>query len=74
MSRKGWLLFAVMCVVWGIPYLLIKVADKGVAVPVVVFARTALGALILLPLAVRSGQLGILRLRWHPIEDVNKAP
>jgi len=67
MSRKGWLLFAVMCVVWGIPYLLIKVADEGVAVPVVVFARTALGALILLPLAVRSGQLGILRRRWRPL-------
>jgi drug/metabolite transporter (DMT)-like permease len=56
-----------MCVVWGIPYLLIKVADEGVAVPVVVFARTALGALILLPLAVRSGQLGILRHRWRPL-------
>jgi len=67
MSRKGWLLFAVMCVVWGIPYLLIKVADKGVAVPVVVFTRTGLGALILLPLALRSGQLGILRRRWRPL-------
>ena len=48
MSRRGWFLFAIMCVVWGIPYLLIKVADEGVAVPVVVFARTAVGALILL--------------------------
>lgn len=67
MSRKGWLLFAIMCVVWGIPYLLIKVADEGVAVPVVVFARTALGALILLPLALRSGQLSVLRHRWRPI-------
>jgi drug/metabolite transporter (DMT)-like permease len=67
MSRKGWLLFAIMCVVWGIPYLLIKVADEGVAVPVVVFARTALGALILLPLALRSGQLGLLRRHWLPL-------
>jgi drug/metabolite transporter (DMT)-like permease len=63
-SRKGWILFAVMCVVWGIPYLLIKVAVGGVAVPVVVFARTALGALILLPLAIRSGQLETLRRHW----------
>ena len=67
MSRKGWLLFAIMCVVWGIPYLLIKVADEGVAVPVVVCARTALGALILLPVAVRSGQLGMLRRNWLPL-------
>jgi drug/metabolite transporter (DMT)-like permease len=66
-SRKGWVLFAIMCVVWGIPYLLIKVAVGEVAVPVVVFARTALGALILLPLALRSGQLGVLRRHWRPL-------
>jgi drug/metabolite transporter (DMT)-like permease len=67
MGRKGWLLFAIMCVVWGIPYLLIKVADEGVSVPVVVFSRTALGALILLPVALRSGQLGMLRRTWLPL-------
>jgi drug/metabolite transporter (DMT)-like permease len=67
MSRKGWLLFAIMGVVWGIPYLLIKVADEGVSVPVVVFSRTALGALILAPVAIRSGQLGMLRRNWRPL-------
>jgi drug/metabolite transporter (DMT)-like permease len=66
-SRKGWILFAVMCVAWGIPYLLIKVAVGGVAVPVVVFARTALAAVILLPLAVRSGHLSTLRRHWLPL-------
>ncbi len=66
-SRKGWVLFAIMCVVWGIPYLLIKVAVGEVAVPVVVFARTALGAAVLLPLALRSGQLGALRRQWRPL-------
>ncbi len=67
MTKKGWLLFAAMCVIWGIPYLLIKVADESVTVPVVVFARTALGALILLPATVRSGQLGALRGHWRPV-------
>jgi drug/metabolite transporter (DMT)-like permease len=66
-SRKGWVLFAVMCVVWGIPYLLIKVAVGEVSVPVVVFARTALGVVVLLPLALRSGQLGVLRRHWLPL-------
>jgi drug/metabolite transporter (DMT)-like permease len=56
-----------MCVVWGIPYLLIKVAVEGVSVPVVVFGRTALGAALLLPLALRSGQLAALRQRWRPL-------
>ncbi len=67
MSRKGWILFAVMCLVWGIPYLLIKVAVGGVAVPVVVFSRTALGAVVLLPAALRSGQLSTLRRHWRPL-------
>jgi drug/metabolite transporter (DMT)-like permease len=66
-SRKGWVLFAIMCVVWGIPYLLIKVAVGGVGVSVVVFARTALGAALLLPLALRSGQLAALRHSWRPL-------
>ncbi len=67
MSRRGWILFAIMCVVWGIPYLLIKVAVGSVSVPMVVFSRTALGALILLPLALRSGQLAALRPVWRPL-------
>ena len=71
-SRKGWVLFAVMCVVWGIPYLFIKVAVEEVSVPVVVFARTALGAVLLLPLALHSaskggGQLDTLRRHWRPL-------
>lgn len=66
-SRKGWILFAVMCVAWGVPYLFIKIADGGVAVSVVVFARTALGAVVLLPLAVRGGQLRVLARHWRPL-------
>ncbi len=66
MSRRGWALFAAMSVIWGIPYLLIKVADQGVSVPVLVLARVAIGALLLLPAALRRRQLGALRghLRW----------
>lgn len=67
MSRRGWILFSVMCVVWGIPYLLIKIADGGVSVPMIVFARTGLGALLLLPAALRSRGLGMLRARWRPL-------
>ncbi|PRC47283.1 EamA family transporter, partial [Mycobacterium sp. ITM-2017-0098] len=38
MSVRGWLLFAAMSAIWGIPYLLIKVAVEGLSVPVLVFA------------------------------------
>ena len=54
-----------MGVIWGIPYLLIKVADQGVAVPVLVLARVGIGALLLLPLAVRRRQLAALRGHWR---------
>ena len=66
MTRRGWLLFAAMGVIWGIPYLLIKVAVGGVSVPVLVCTRVALGSLLLLPAAVRGGHLRALRgdLRW----------
>jgi drug/metabolite transporter (DMT)-like permease len=67
MSRRGLVLFALMSVIWGIPYLMIKVAVEGVSVPVLVFARTAIGAAILLPLALRGGQLAVLRRHWRPL-------
>jgi drug/metabolite transporter (DMT)-like permease len=58
-------LFTAMSLIWGVPYLLIKVADGGVSVPVLVFARVAGGAAILLPLALRRHQLGMLRTHWR---------
>ena len=64
MSRRGWALFVAMSVIWGIPYLLIKVADGGVSVPVLVFTRVAVGALLLLPVALRGRELGALRGHW----------
>lgn len=64
MTRRGWVLFSLMSVLWGIPYLMIKVAVEGVSTPVLVFARTALGAAILLPLALRGGRMGSVRGHW----------
>jgi drug/metabolite transporter (DMT)-like permease len=65
-SRRGLILFTLMALIWGIPYLLIRVAVEEVSPSVVVFARTALGALILLPIVIARGDLrGVLRhWRW----------
>jgi drug/metabolite transporter (DMT)-like permease len=65
MSRKGWLLFLSMSLIWGIPYLLIKVAIRELSPPTLVFARTAPAALILLPFAWRGGQMRELLARWR---------
>lgn len=67
MSKRGVVLFALMGVLWGVPYLMIKVAVEGVSVPVLVFSRTALGALLLLPFALRGGRFAGLRRYWLPL-------
>lgn len=67
MGARGWLLFSAMSIIWGIPYLLIKVAVESVSVPVLVLARTAVGALVLLPLALsRAAWAPVLR-HWKPV-------
>jgi drug/metabolite transporter (DMT)-like permease len=65
MSRKGWALFIALCVIWGIPYLLIRIAVEELAPAALVFFRTAPAALLLLPLAMRRGSLAPLFARWR---------
>ena len=60
MSRRGWFLFILVGFLWGIPYLFIKIAvdpDNGFSPAIVVCLRTAIGAAILIPLAIKQKQL-----------------
>lgn len=57
MTRQAWVLFAAMSIIWGIPYLLIKVAVAELSPAAVAGSRTFLAALILLPLAAHQGAL-----------------
>jgi len=56
-----------MCVIWGIPYLLIRVAVREVTPATLVFLRTGLSALILLPLAVHRDELRPIFARWRGV-------
>src|SRR2546423_15096727 len=58
MSRRGLLLFAAMCVIWGIPYLFIRVAVGELTPATLVFLRTGVAALILMPFVLRRGGFG----------------
>jgi drug/metabolite transporter (DMT)-like permease len=60
-------LFLAMSIIWGIPYLMIKIAVEGVSVPVLVLARTAVGAAVLLPLAFSRPTLTIIRNHWKAL-------
>jgi drug/metabolite transporter (DMT)-like permease len=63
-SRRGLVLFAAMSVMWGMPYLLIKIAVGGMPVAVLVLARVVIGVAVLLPIALRRGQITALRRVW----------
>ena len=65
MSRRGWLLFLAMGLIWGIPYLLIKVAIAELTPATLVLFRTGLGAVILFPLAAARGELRPLVRHWR---------
>jgi drug/metabolite transporter (DMT)-like permease len=66
-TRRGWILFASMGVIWGVPYLFIKVAVEHMAPPVVVFGRTSIAIVPLLVVAVRSGAIRPALARWRPL-------
>ena len=65
MTRRGWLLFAAMAVIWGIPYLLIKIAVAELAPSTLVLLRTTVGGVILVPLALARGDVRPLLARWR---------
>jgi drug/metabolite transporter (DMT)-like permease len=64
MSRRGWILFLSLGFVWGLPYLLIKVAVEDLSPPVIIFLRVALSAALLLPIAWKQGYLSQLKGHW----------
>ena len=67
MSRRGWLLFVAMGVIWGVPYLLIKVAVGSLTPASLVLLRTALAAVLLMPIALAQGHIRPLLPRWRPL-------
>ncbi|MGY1686956.1 DMT family transporter [Geodermatophilus sp. SYSU D00867] len=67
MSRRGWALFLAMSVIWGVPYLLIKVAVEETSPVVVVFARCVIGAALLLPWTLARGQVRPALRHWRAL-------
>jgi drug/metabolite transporter (DMT)-like permease len=61
------LLFVAMSVIWGLPYLFIRIAVSDLSPVVLVFARTTIGALILLPIVIWRGELRGLFKSWVPL-------
>jgi len=67
LTSSGKFLFVALALIWGIPYLLIKVAMGELTPASLVFLRTALGAVLLLPFVLGRGNLRALVARWRPL-------
>jgi drug/metabolite transporter (DMT)-like permease len=67
MTTRGWVLFSALGLIWGMPYLLIRIAVADLDPLIVAFGRTVIGALILLPIALYTKALAPALRRWKPL-------
>src|SRR5260370_18279644 len=67
MTRRGVLLFAAMSLIWGIPYLFIRIAVGELTPATLVFLRTGVAALLLLPIAVSGGGMRVPFGKWRQL-------
>jgi drug/metabolite transporter (DMT)-like permease len=64
-TRRGLVLFALMSIIWGIPYLFIRIAVAEISPAMLVLARTAIASAILLPIALARVDLRPILARWR---------
>jgi drug/metabolite transporter (DMT)-like permease len=64
MSRKGLFLFLATGLAWGMPYFFIRIAAAEFSAPMIIFARTLVGAAVLIPLAIKRGVLKETLKAW----------
>ncbi|MEV0294330.1 DMT family transporter [Nocardia sp. NPDC050710] len=67
MTRRGWVLFLAMGLIWGVPYAMIRIAVEDLDPMVVAFGRTLIGGLLLLPIALYAKALTPVLRRWRPL-------
>jgi drug/metabolite transporter (DMT)-like permease len=65
MTKRGWALFWALGLIWGMPYLLIRIAVAEIDPLVMAFGRTLIGALLLVPFAIYRGVLWPAFRRWR---------
>lgn len=63
MDRRSWLWLLLLASIWGASYMLIKIGLRDLSPEMVAFARIALAAAVLMPIAAAQGALRGLRGR-----------
>jgi drug/metabolite transporter (DMT)-like permease len=64
-TQRGLVLFALMSVIWGIPYLFIRIAVSEISPAFLVLTRTLLATAILLPIALARVDIRPILARWR---------
>jgi drug/metabolite transporter (DMT)-like permease len=64
MSRRGFLLFMAIGLAWGVPYFFLAIAGKDFSTPSIIFSRVVIGAAILVPFAIKRGDLKAALKAW----------
>jgi drug/metabolite transporter (DMT)-like permease len=67
MSRRGLVFFLILGIAWGIPYALIKIAVVELSPELIVLLRSAIAAIILVPVAAIRGDLRATLVKWRPL-------
>jgi drug/metabolite transporter (DMT)-like permease len=69
-DRRSWLWLLLLASIWGASYMLIKIGLREMSPEMVAFARIALAAVVLVPIAAAQGALSGLRGRLGVIAAV----
>ncbi len=67
MSKRAWILFIAVGVIWGLPYFFIRIVVRDVEPGTLIFLRTALASAILVPIAIRRRRWTSLRGHLLPL-------
>jgi drug/metabolite transporter (DMT)-like permease len=66
-TRRGIILFLILGIAWGVPYVLIKIAVAELSPEMIVLSRSAIAAVILIPLALARGEVRSVLRHWRPL-------
>lgn len=66
-TRRGLVLFLILGIAWGVPYVLIKIAVAELSPEMIVLSRSVIAALILIPVAAVRGELRPVLAHWRPL-------
>lgn len=67
LTWRVWLAFIALSIIWGLPYLFIKLAVAEIPPVGVAWGRLALGAAVLMPVAWTRGSLPGAAVRWRAV-------